>query len=424
MDPKYIIENQEYIRKVIADKRSSADLDNFLEIYEQIRAIKIEIEQINAAKNQAAKEKDFETGKSLKTKSQELEAKHAELEPIYTQLLWSIPNIYSPDTPAGKDDEENVVIRSVWDPKEFEFTPKEHREIAEARWLVDFETAGRVVWSRFAYIKWDLAKLQWALLTWINSQLTDQSIIDKILQKYNLSGKVSNKPFELVIPPVFTRIDVMQKMARYTPNDQTYDRKDENLALVASAEHTLWPIFMDTALAEKDLPIRYLWYSTAFRKEAGSYGRDVKWLIRQHQFDKIEMETWTLPDNAIIEQEFLVACQEYILSSLWLPYQVMICCTGDMWDVDYRHIDINTWMAWQQKYRETHSADLMMDYQTRRLWTRFVKEDGIRWYACTNDATALAMWRALVAIIEYYQNEDMTINVPEILKSYMGKDII
>ncbi len=424
LDPKYVRENIEYIKKIAKDKKSSVNLEDFVDIYDNYKIHRSKIDEINAAKNIAAKNKDFELWKKLKDESVNLEKGFGELEEKFQNICYQIPNIYSPDTPLWNDDNDNIILRQVWEIKSFGFDVKEHSELAEARGFIDFETASKISGSRFAYIKWDLAKLQWSLHTWINMQLTDQHIVDKIISKYNLTWKVSNKPFELIIPPVFTRIDVMKKMARYAPNDQTYSWPEENIALVASAEHTLGPIFMDKILKENQLPIRYLGYSTAFRKEAWSYGKDVKWLIRQHQFDKIEMETWTLPENGIVEQEFLVACQEYILSSLWLPYQVMICCTGDMWDADYRHIDINTYMAGQGRYRETHSSDLMMDYQSRRLNTKFVKNDGNKWYICMNDATAAAMGRILVAIIEYYQNQDMTINIPEILKPYMGKDII
>jgi seryl-tRNA synthetase len=176
---------------------------------------------------------------------------------------------------------------------------------------------------------------------------------------------------------------------------------------------------MDEVFDEKDLPIRYAGYSTSFRREAGSYGKDMKGIIRLHQFEKLEMETFCLPESSMQEQDFLVAIQEYIMKALNLPYQVIICCTGDMGDPDYRHLDIETWMPGQDKYRETHSADHMAGFQSRRLNTRVKRADQKMEYAHMNDATATA-GRTLVAIMENYQESDGRIRIPEALKKYFG----
>ena len=285
--------------------------------------------------------------------------------------------------------------------------------------ILDFDTAGEVSGSRFVYIKNDLALLQFAIVNRVFQTLSNQSIIDQIISDNNLD--VSNKPFSAVIPPVIMKKEVMKKMGRYNPNDQTYELIHDDMVLVASAEHSIWPMFMDQMIDADTLPIRYLWYSSAFRREAGSYGKDTKGMIRQHQFDKIEMETFTTPEQGMEEHLFMVAIQEYLVQQLWLPYEVMLCCTGDMWAVDYRHIDINTWIPSQWKYRETHSADYVTDYQARRLGTRFKdKSDaGRKWYVHMNDATAIALGRTMVAIIENYQQEDGTIAIPEVLQPYM-----
>jgi len=193
---------------------------------------------------------------------------------------------------------------------------------------LDFDTAGQVSGSRFVYIKNDLALLQFAIVNRVMQTLTDQKVIDQIISHNKL--KVSNKPFSAVIPPVLMKREVMQKMGRYNPNDQTYDLKLDDMVLVASAEHSIGPMHMDTMLDADIFPIRYLGYSSAFRREAGSYGKDTKGIIRQHQFDKIEMETFTTPEQGMEEHLFLIAIQEYLLQQLELAHEVVICCTGDM----------------------------------------------------------------------------------------------
>jgi seryl-tRNA synthetase len=178
---------------------------------------------------------------------------------------------------------------------------------------------------------------------------------------------------------------------------------------------------MDETIPHQNLPIRYVGFSTAFRREAGSYGRDVKGILRMHQFDKIEIESFTTAENSRSEQDFIVALQEYLMQSLELPYQVVSVCTGDMGAPDARQIDIETWMPSQKKYRETHSSDMVSDYQARRLKTRVKRADGTVELAHMNDATVFAIGRTLIAIIENNQTANGTIRIPAVLQSYMGK---
>ena len=190
--------------------------------------------------------------------------------------------------------------------------------------------------------------------------------------------------------------------------------------LIGSAEHTLGSIYMDKVFNEKALPIRLAGYSTAFRREAGTYGKDTKGILRQHQFDKLEMESFTLPEDSLKEQDFLVSIQEEILQGLKLPYQVVIIGTGDMGFPDYRQIDIECWMSGQNKYRETHSADHTGNFQSRRLNTRVKRADGTIEPVHMNDATALAIGRTLIAILENYQQADGSVKIPEVLVPYMN----
>jgi seryl-tRNA synthetase len=209
-------------------------------------------------------------------------------------------------------------------------------------------------------------------------------------------------------------------MARLEPREDRYYIEADDVFLAGSAEHTIGPMHMDEVLPGEDLPIRYLGYSSSFRREAGSYGKDTKGILRQHQFDKMEMESFTKPEDSLREQDFLVAIQEYMLKKLNLPHQVVLVCTGDMGMPDYRQMDIETWMPGQNVYRETHSADLMTSFQPRRLNTRYKNTDGKTEFVHMNDATLFAMGRMLIAIIENYQQEDGTVVVPEVLRKYMG----
>jgi seryl-tRNA synthetase len=423
LDPKYIRENVELLKKICADKNNtSANIDAFIALYDEVKALQQEEQDLNTQKNQAAKEQNAELGKQIKAKLQELAETLPGKQKELNQLLRAIPNTYSDDTPYGKDDSENKVLRTWGTPKAFPFEVKDHTDLWEALDILDFESAWTISWSRFVYIKNDLVKLQFALMQWVMDLLTNQDVINDIIEKHNLT--VSNKPFSLILPPFFMKMEVMDKMGRLNPKDDRYCYEEDGIVLNGSAEHVLGPLQMDKMIPESELPIRYLWYSTAFRREAGSYGKDTKGMIRQHQFDKLEMESFTLPEHGQAEQDFMIAIQEYMLQKLEIPHEVMICCTGDMWDCDYRHIDINCWIPSQWTYRETHSGDYMTDYQARRLNIRYKKNDGSKWYVYMNDATAFALGRTMVAIIENYQQADGSIGIPTVLQKRVWKSII
>ena len=247
-----------------------------------------------------------------------------------------------------------------------------------------------------------------------------KKIADSVTKGYSV------KPFIPIVPPVLVRPDVMTKMARLTEQDkdERYYLPKDDLYLVGSAEHTLGPMHMDETFNEDDLPVRYLGFSTSFRRESGSYGQDTRGVLRVHQFDKIEMESFTLPEESTKEQDFIVAIQEKLVQALKISYQVVMISTGDMGNPDARQIDIECWMPGQGKYRETHTSDLMTDYQTRRLNTKVRRKDGRIEFAHTNDATAFAIGRTLIAILENYQQEDGSVKVPEVLQKYIGVEVI
>ncbi len=418
LDIRFIKENKDIVAKACQLKKREVDLDELLRLADERKDLKTKIDDLNQRRNIAAKEQNREEGARIKGELEGLEDKFRTLDKDFIALMLKVPNIFSPDTPIGKDESENKVIRTWGNKREFSFTPKEHFDLGEPLGLLDFETAGQVSGSRFAYIKGDLARMQFAVIQLCFDILTDEKRLQKIADDAGLSIKAT--PFTIIIPPVFVKPAVQNRMARFLTPEEHYMFPNDDLMLVGSAEHTLGPIYMDKIVAEKDLPIRTVGYSTAFRREAGSYGKDTKGILRQHQFDKLEMETFCLPENSVQEQDFLVAIQEHLLQTLNLPYEVMAICTGDMGFPDYRQIDINTWMPGQNTYRETHTADLTTSFQSRRLNSRVKRENGEVEPLHMNDATLAAMGRLLIGIIENNQQEDGTIKIPEVLQPYMG----
>ncbi len=321
------------------------------------------------------------------------------------------------DTPVGPDESGNVVLRQVGEKPQFSFTPKAHWDLGKDLGIIDSEKAADVSGARFTYLKGDLALLQYALAQYAMSVLTSRDTLQTIITNAGLS--VDPKPFVPVVPPVFVKKAVQVRMARFLTPEEHYLFAEEDTMLIGSAEHTLGPLHMDETIAESRLPIRYVGYSPAFRREAGSYGKDTKGILRQHQFDKIEMESFVKPEDGLAEQDFLVALQEYLMQKLKLPYEVMLVCSGDMGFPDQRQIDLNTWMPGQNTYRETHSADYVGGFQARRLNTKIKRANGETETLHMNDATFVAMGRTLIAIMENYQQQDGTIAIPDVLKPYM-----
>lgn len=428
IDIKFIRENPEVIKLAAKNKNSKVDVDKLIDLDVQRRQVMQKLEGLQAQRNTLAKESagdkpndaQIKLGKDLKSQAEILEQEYTKIDARYQGLLNAVPNIPSEDTPIGKDESENQVLRKWGEQPKFDFDPKEHWQIGQDLGVLDQERAAKVTGARFNYIKGGLARLQFALIQFCIDILTDEVKIKEIVQQFKLD--LDPRPFTLVIPPVFIRPEVMHKMARLEPREERYHTAADDLYLIGSAEHTLGAMHMNETLTEKQLPLRYLAYSVSFRREAGSYGKDTKGMFRNHQFDKLEMESFTTPEDSLKEQDFLVAIQEYMMQQLEIPYEVMICCTGDMGTPDARHIDLNSWLPGQGKYRETHSADLMTDYQSRRLNTKVKRKDGSVEFVHMNDATAIAMSRTPIAILENHQQKDGSVNIPKVLQKYYGAE--
>ena len=418
LDIRFIRDNQNLVRDALKNKnRKPVDLEKIGALFESRTRLRGEADALNRKKKEASDARDSEAGKKVKEESQKLEEELKRVEAELHALLIQIPNIPSPDTPIGPDESGNQILRQVGEKPRFSFTPKAHWDLGTALDVLDNERAAKVAGARFTYIKGDLALLQFALIHFVLSVLADPKKVAAVKEDFGLMASATH--FIPIVPPAIVRPEILIGLGRLDPPEDKYHLEKDNMYLVGSAEHSVGPMHMDEILEEKDLPLRYIGYSTAFRREAGSYGKDTKGILRMHQFDKLEMETFCLPEQSMEEQNLLVALQEHFLQELGLAYQVVIVCTGDMGFPDQRQIDMETWMPGQNTYRETHSADLIGSFQPRRLNIRVRRKDGKTEHLHMNDATALAIGRTLIAIMENYQEEDGSIRIPEVLLPYM-----
>ncbi len=427
IDIKILRNTPDVVRKALHDKVTRwVDLDEVIRLDSERVKLQQELDALRARKNEISASMGkgkpepsvLEEAKSVKEKIQALEPEYDRVEGEFLALYKRIPNIPTADTPIGLTEEENVVVKQWGKIREFAFTPKNHAEIAAVRGWIDKDRAANVAGARFAYLMGDLVRLQFALIQYVMDTLGDSKVLDTIIAENNL--KVSNKPFTPVLPPYMIKTAPYDAMDRLEPREERYKIEWEDLWLQWSAEHVLGSMHAGEIFAEADMPVRYLGYATSFRGEAGTYGKDMEGIIRMHQFDKLEMESFSTAETSHDEHLLFAWVQEYLMQSLEIPYQKLQKCTFDIGKPNAKGSDIEAWLPGQGKYRETHTADYMTDYQARRLQTRVRRNSGDVELIHTNDATAFACGRALVAIMENYQNEDCTISVPKVLQKYIG----
>ncbi|HUD11973.1 MAG TPA: serine--tRNA ligase, partial [Candidatus Saccharimonadia bacterium] len=422
IDIRFLREHPDVVKAASKNKNahvSSEDIDTILELDTRRRDLLTQVETVRRERNELAEglkrtkpdAKQIVHGKSLRAQLSKLEEEYAQVDTQFTSLLKLVPNIPADDVPIGRSEDENVVVKTVGAKPTFDFEPKNHWQLAELHGWIDKERAAKVAGSRFAYLKGNLVKLQFALIQYVLDVLTDEEVLKHIEAANKLN--VSTRPFIPVLPPYMIRTELYEAMDRLEPKDERYKLEDDDLWLQGSAEHVLGSMHAGEIFQESELPLRYVGYATSFRREAGTYGKDMEGIIRMHQFDKLEMESFTLPDTSYSEHLFMIAIQEYLMEKLQIPYQVLMKCTADIGKPNARGVDIEAWLPGQGKYRETHTADYMTDYQTRRLGVRvrrFVPapeqnsreetdtslQSGSKLELVhTNDATAFAMGRAL-----------------------------
>jgi len=426
LDIRFVRENPEAVQKNAADKGYDVDVAETLRLDAHKRSLQTKVEELREKRNSIASQMKggrpsdelIAQGKAIKDELNVLESELRDADEAFLKLFKKIPNMAASDVPFGATEDENIVAKTVGETTTFEFEPRNHAVIAEARGWLDKERASKVAGSRFAYLKGDLVKLQLAIVQFVINSLSDETVLQKIADDADLN--VSLKPFTPVLPPLMIRTELYDAMDRLEPRDDRYKLEDDDLWLQGSAEHVLGSMHAGEIFDETNLPVRYLGYATSFRREAGTYGKDMEGILRMHQFDKLEMESFTTAEHGMNEHLLFVAVQEYLLTQLELPYRVIQKCTADIGKPNARGIDMEAWLPGQQQYRETHTADYMTDYQSRRLNTRVRRESGDLELIHTNDATAFALGRAMIAIIENGQNEDGTVRIPKVLQPYLG----
>ncbi len=425
LDIQFIRENPQLVKEKSRQKGYDIDIEQLLGFDKKRRELQNQIDILRQERNKIADSMKgtkptsevIEKGRQIKEQLADLEHQFTAIDQEYSELLKTVPNMPLDSVPIGDSEKQNKVLKTVGEKPNFDFTPKNHAQIAETKGWIDKERATKIAGARFVYTKGDLVRLEFALWQYAMEVLSDETILKQIIKENDL--QVSSKPFVPVLPPAVAKKTVFEATGRLNREEQTYKFEDEDLWVNASAEHTISPMYMNEILTEGELPIRYVGYTTAFRKEAGTYGKDTEGIFRLHQFNKLEMESFTTAENSLQEHLFMVAIQEYLMQQLGLPYHVLEKCTADIGRPNAKGVDIEVWLPSQQAYRETHTADYITDYQARAMKTRVRKSDGSVELVHTNDATVFSQ-RPLIAIIENLQTKDGDVKVPKVLNKYLG----
>ncbi|MCH8049186.1 serine--tRNA ligase [Patescibacteria group bacterium] len=417
IDIKLLRENPNYFRDAAKAKGLEVDIDRVLELDRKVKTLQSEIENIAAQKNETSKEiiaaeekgkkKLIEEMRVIDRKADELKAEMTPLVEELDQLLYRIPNPPAPDVKISLDESENEVVREVGKKPSFDFPVRDHLEIGNMLDIIDTKRAAKASGTRFTYLKGDGVHLQLAL----------QQYALHVTQKHG---------FTPVMVPHLVSVKSIRAMGylEHGQHDEIYYLPKDNLYLIGTSEQSIGPMHTDEILDGKKLPIRYVGISTCYRREAGAHGKDTRGMIRMHQFDKIEMFSFTLPEDSDDEHELLLSIAEELIKGLGLHYRVVKMVSGDLGLPAARKYDIEAWLPSQEKYLETHSISTTTDFQTRRLNTRYKKDRKTELVHALN-GTAIAMSRIPVVILENYQNEDGSVSIPEVLRPYMeGREVL
>ena len=424
LDIKALRADPEAVAVLLKKKGFDLDVAAFSSLEERRKAIQIETETLQQSRNSVSKEigaamkaGDKALADELKEKTatlgDDLAAAKAQLEEVQAQmdaLLESIPNIPHESVPEGTSEDDNVEIRRWGEPRTFDFEVKDHVDVGAALGMLDFEMAAKITGSRFAVMRSDLARLHRALIQFMLNTHIEEHGYSEIYVPYLVNAASLRGTGQL---PKFEQ-DLFK-----VPVDK--DSGNSDLYLIPTAEVPVTNIARDEILNDVDLHQKFVAHTPCFRSEAGSYGRDTRGMIRQHQFEKVELVHICRPDRSTEALEELIGHAETILQKLNLPYRTVVLCGGDLGFSAHKTYDIEVWLPGQQKYREISSCSNMWDFQARRMQARWRNpETGKPELAHTLNGSGLAVGRTLVAILENYQNSDGTVTVPEALVPYMG----
>jgi seryl-tRNA synthetase len=407
IDIKLLRENPEVIKQALKKREVDLDIDKLLELDKQKREMIQEVENLRSQRNEISAQKgkpaDLEKAKQIK---QELKKKEKDLENIekeFGSLFILIPNILLDDVPIGKSEKDNKVIREWGKPKKFDFKIKDHLEIGKTLDLIDFERAVKISGSRFGILKNQAVLLEFALI---------QFAFDTLLKK----------GFSLIVPPTLLKTEMMKGMGYLDTEEDREERyflEKDGLYLTGTGEQMIGPMYQGETFESKDLPKRFVAFSSCFREEAGSYGKDTKGIFRVHQFDKVEMFSFTKPKDSLKEHLYLLDLQEKLMQELEIPHRVVHLCSTDICRASASTYDIESWIPSQDKFRETHSTSNCTSFQARRLKIKYREGDKTN-FVHTLNGTAFAVGRTIIAILENYQQKDGSILIPKVLEKYLG----
>ena len=416
LEMRYIRENAEKVREYLKNRKSDFDLDGLLKIDEERRNILQKVELLKKERNESStligkyKKEGKDTAELMDRMQRvsgeikELDKELAEIDEKQVKFTYTIPNKLHDTTPVGESEDDNVEIRKWGEPRKFDFTPKSHDELGVNLGILDFERGSKLAGSRFTVYKRQAARLERALINFM------------------LDTHTSEHGFEEILTPQMAKREIMTGTGQLPKfEDDMYKIEGEELFLIPTAEVTLTNLHNGEILDEEELPKYYCGFTACYRKEAGSGGKDLKGIIRQHQFNKVEMVKIVHPDTSYDELEKMVSNAEKILQKLELPYRVIALCSGDIGFSAAKTYDIEVWVPSQDKYREISSCSNTEDFQARRAMIKYrAKENGKSYFVHTLNGSGLAVGRTLLAIMENYQQEDGSIKVPEVLVPYMG----
>ena len=411
LDIKFIRENLELCKTAAVNKNRVVDWDTLLSLDEKRRELIGIAEVLRKERNEVSKVRSDESaarGKAIKDELKSIDDALRGTEEAFALAMLTVPNVPDPSVPVGKDESENVEIKKWGTPTEFAFPPKDHIDLAKSLDLIDFERGAKVGGSRAYFLKNEAAQLEMALMF------------------YSLQKLVAKGYTPLIAPSLVKEFTFVGNGQFPWGKEEVYTLPKDEVYLAGTAEVPVTAYYSDEVLLEKDLPKKFVAFSSCYRREAGSYGKDTRGAYRVHQFNKIEQVIIAPAEtnNSFTLHEELLANSEEILQDLKLPYRVLLMCTGDMGEPQVKKYDIETWMPGRNAYGETMSNSFMGDFQARRLKIRYKAKDGSMKFCHTLNNTAVASPRLLVAIMENYQQADGSIQIPEVLQPLMGKKVI
>ncbi len=414
LDMKLLRDTPDVIRQALANRRNDFDLDELLQLDIQRRQMLYQVEQLRAEQNRASQEiaeakkakKDAADSiaamKAVSARAKDIEDRLKVVDEALVSRALLLPNLPHESVPIGFDESANPVVRTWSEPTKFDFEPKDHVEIGERTGIIDFETAAKLSGARFSLLR------------------GAGSLLERALINFMLDVHTREHGYTEFLPPFLVSAETMQgsgQLPKFAA--EAFCVRDRDLWLVPTAEVPLTNIHRDDIIPAENLPLCYVAYTPCFRSEAGSYGKDTRGMLRQHQFDKVELYKFTTPETSWDELEKLTQNAETILQRLCLPYRVITLCTGDMGFCSAKTYDIEVWLPGQNTYREISSCSNCTDFQARRANIRYRGEKKPD-FVHTLNGSGLAVGRTLIAILENYQEEDGSVAVPPVLRSYMN----